>query len=466
MRSHLTARKRRITQWLLVVMTMVGLSCSSGESQDADSLSDVGSDVAASEIVADTTVGDVAPDLGLDQPDLAVPCDDSDLARPLSSAQADETFDLGPWVMMLRPDSVTVMWRTLEDSDGTVLYGLETPDMELVDEAVQRVHEVVLTGLLPNTRYAYAVRSGGLTSETHHFTTAVPDGSPFRFVLWGDNQNGPEVFSGIVEQMIGVGPHIALGVGDHVQDGDDPALWKDQLFGPARALFQEVPFYAAMGNHESNGDDYYALYAYPHPEEDPVHESYYSFTYGNMYILVLDTNTLLCPLGEVDVPQSEFIKQAVNSPEAQAATWRIAYAHEPPYSESWGDGDCNYDGFLCVRNWVLPLLAENGYHAYFSGHTHDYERGLVDGVVQIIAGGGGGGLDRWCMDWETTDVIYQNHHFIQGDAGCELLRLEAINQAGETVDWVEMAPDGTILDQGPAEGLPEILVNSDSPTLD
>jgi hypothetical protein len=251
---------------------------------------------------------------------------------------------------------------------------------------------------------------------------------------------------------------MLVGVGDHVQEGKKAELFKDQLFGPGRALFHQVPFFAAMGNHEQNASTWYQLFSYPAADVpvDPYNESYYSYTFGNTFFLVINTNTIIVPVGDTDTPISAWIREQVNSPAAQAATWRVAYAHEPAITESWSAGDCKF---------VMPLLAESGFHLYFSGHTHAYERSMMDGVVHIISGGGGGGLDEWCKDFEQTSVVYQNHHFLRVDAGCEGLRVEAVNLAGDVVDWVELDASnyGLIVDEGPAPGLPDLIISADSP---
>jgi len=378
----------------------------------------------------------------------------------------DETFDLGPYLMAPSTDRVVIMWRSLEELPGRVLYGPgDQTNLEASHAGVARIHEVELTGLEPDTRYAYRVQSEDRESDLHHFYTAVNPGQGFRFVAFGDNQNGPDIFAQVAEDIIDARPHIVLGLGDHVQTGSQEELWKTQLFQPARALFHEVAFFAAMGNHEESASHYYDLYSYPHPAGEPSHESYYSFTYGNAFLLAFDPYQLPCPFGEVHTPESQWLWDAVASPQAQAATWRIAWSHEPGYTESWSPGDCDYDGNLCTRNLLLPLFAEHDFHLYMSGHTHAYERGMVDGVLNLISGGGGGGLDEWCKDWPQTKVVYQDHHFLKVDVGCETMRLEAVNLAGETVDWVEIppTPPGEIIDEGPKEGLPALIISSDSP---
>ena len=420
--------------------------------------------------------GGSTPDGDTDAPDQeetldqeeAVQCISGVAARPLPVA-ADETFDLGPYLMQPKPDSIVVMWRTLEAADGLVEYGLdEALGSSTGHQDSLLIHEVTLTGLTPDTRYFYRVASAGVTSAMHHFHTAPEAGQPFRIAAWGDNQNGPDVFATVLQGIAGAHPYFLLGVGDHVQDGKDAELWKTQLFGPARALFHEVAFYAAIGNHEKNASHLYDLYSYPHTDDIDNHESFYSFTYGNAFFLVINTNLIFFPVVDYETEISTWLREQVASPEAQNATWRIALAHEPGYAEAWGDGSCTYEGYLPVREFLMPLLEEHHFHAYLSGHTHGYERGMTGGgMAYFVTGGGGGGLDAWCLDWPTTTVAHYEHHFLSMEFGCDQLAIEALYPDGARFDWLTLSRSdyGQIVDQGPVADLPPPVINSDSPTL-
>ncbi len=378
----------------------------------------------------------------------------------------DETFDKGPYLMQPTTESIIVMWWTETEDDGTVFWGLdENMGNEVSHEGESVQHEVKVEGLQADTRYFYKVRSGGQTSDIHHFYTDPGPNQSFRFAMWGDNQNGPETFETVVDQMMTFNPHLLVGVGDHVQEGDQIERWKSELFGPLRELSHEVAFYAAQGNHARNSQHWYDHFSFPHAGD---HESIYSFTYGNTFFLVVNTNTLYFPIGSVENEMSLFVREQMASPEAQNATWRIALSHEPGYSEAWGDGSCHNDGNQQIRGWLMPLLTENNFHAYFSGHMHGYERGMVDGVTHIITGGGGGHLDAWCLDWPETKVAYYEHHHLIVDAGCDELRISAYNMDKTMFDWVVINKDnpGVLTDEGPMENLPDPVVNSDSPTLD
>ncbi len=258
----------------------------------------------------------------------------------------------------------------------------------------------------------------------------------------------------LVDLMIEAGPHIALGLGDHVEEGSEASQWDDHLFGPARALFHQVPFFATRGNHEQNPMHFLDAYQYDLPQDPLDVATYYKFTYGNAFFLVIESNTLVCPIGDYNPPQFDFIKAALESPEAKAATWRFAFTHEAAYSEAWP----TFEGDLCIRDTILPMLDQAGFHGFFAGHTHSYERGIVGGILHIISGGGGGGLDTWARDLKPTTVVYLGHHFLRIDAGCEQLKLEAVALDGTVIDWVVLSPEHQILSQGTAGGLDGLIL--------
>jgi hypothetical protein len=462
---------------IVLMVLAVALGCSTATTQaDGDSEIAPDGDLVDGDIVTDgdnagdgdvndgdvVMDGDMDNDTELDEEPVA--CSTGDIAVRELPMVADDTFDLGPYVMNPQPDAMTILWRSEKPGNTRVFYG-ESPETVVervfIDESVN-VHGFSFGGLTPNTRYFYKVQTGATVSKVHSFYTSVAPGQPFPFVVWGDNQNGPEIFSTIVAQMARQNPYILVGVGDHVEAGQQQELWKEQLFDPARALFHERPFFPALGSHEENASYIFEYYDFPHAA-DASEDTTYSFAYGNAFFLVIDVNKVFYPIGELETDVSTFIAEAVSSPEAQAATWRFVIEHESGISEGWSNGTCWFDGNKAVRGWLLPLMAENRFHALFSGHTHGYERAQTEGgVLQLITGGGGGGLDAWCRDLPETTVAHYEHHFLKVTAGCESLKIEALYPDGERFDWVELAADqyGVLVDQGPVEDLPSPTINS------
>lgn len=354
-------------------------------------------------------------------------------ARPFGS-ETDSVFPKGPYLMHTTTRTTVVMWESADSCAGEVRFG-KTPSELTAQRApadALRIHEVPLDGLDPDTRYFYQVASCGLTSPVHDFYTAPPDGAPIRFTVRGDSQSFPSRAAQVVAAMVEERPYLNLHLGDMVGDGLVASQWGDEFFTPLRPLGHHVPTYIAVGNHEHNAPYFYEYVSFPRSlPEDPESESLYSFTYGNTFFLILDTNKLFWEVDfgngiPVETPISRWVKAELDSEAARRAVWRIAAGHAPAYNESWDLGACGqFTGHLGVREWLLPRLAQHRFHAYLAGHTHAYERGMVGGVLHVISGGGGGDLDVFCSDVPTTQVARYVHHYLKIEAACDTLTLTA-----------------------------------------
>ena len=431
----------------------------SDEAEQPDSVGDTTTDGSGLEdTVTDSTVADVddateiegdAPEDEPDVPEIScVPGDPPD--RPLAY-EADPTFAVGPYLMHTTPTSMVVMWESDEEGLGTVEYGLtDELGLNLAEETAAVIHEVLLDGLDPDTRYSYRVSVAEDTSAIHHFVTPPVPGSPIRFTVWGDSRSLPHNARRVVDSMEDFGPYLNVHVGDVVTDGAVRSQWKDEYFDPMRALAHEVSSYVAIGNHEGNASHFYDYVSYPHPEDQPGHETYFSFTYGNAFFLIVDTNKVFVPILDYYPPQAAWIEEQIRSPEARSAVWRFAFAHHPGYSEGWSPGDCSYSGTGTVRNMLMPLLSEHDFHAFFVGHTHDYERGMFDGLLHIITGGGGSALDEWCVDIDEVTVYESVFQHTRVETTCDTLTIDAIDVDGNIIDHVVLAADqpGVLIEDG------------------
>ena len=396
-------------------------------------------------------------------------CSNDIPARPFTIIDG-RTFLVDPYLMNPSETGMTVLWLTEAAADGVVEFGLapDALDQTVSDPEPRTTHVVELTGLNPDTQYYYRVTSGGVSTPVAEFYTAPPAGRPVSFTVWSDSHNEVEINSVIFRRMAERRPYFALTCGDIVNDGDDGPSWVDAFHNPLSPLVRSVPLFEAIGNHEGNAHFYYDYTASPpnHPDV-PGGESFFAFTYGNVFMVVIDTNKAFYdidvdPANPIETPFSKWLKEQLASDEAKRATWRIAAGHESGWSESWSPGDCTgFSGLGPIKNWLWPKLAENHFHAYLAGHTHDYERGMKDGVLQIILGGGGGGLDDWCRDFPETTVVRRLHHYLNVEAGCNELKFQAFSmrdasQPFDTVtlkadDWGQIASESTLPDPNEEE---------------
>ncbi|MBN2090429.1 metallophosphoesterase family protein, partial [candidate division KSB1 bacterium] len=333
-------------------------------------------------------------------------------------------FIVPPYLQAVRDDGITIMWETAYPCMGMIEYGKGANLNQKIQGqyAPSTMHEVTLVGLEKNTIYHYRVISGGMVSPIQTFHTKKPENSPFKFVVYGDNQTFSKTHENLVKLIAPKNVDLITRVGDVVTTGSHLPEWIDEGFYPLRHISGQIPVYSAIGNHEYGG--YWDLKRVP-PFEERVHhpidsrgstEYWFSFDYGNAHFIFLDPNKDEGPNGERIPPASQQYQWFKNDLEKakKTAEWIFVFFHQPPYSECWSGG--YYNGEPHLREEIVPLIEANGVDIVFSGHTHDYERGLPhppynpqtgkgNNATYIITGGAGGNLDNHKYDeWEQIDI--------------------------------------------------------------
>ncbi|MEW5946997.1 MAG: metallophosphoesterase family protein [bacterium] len=332
----------------------------------------------------------------------------------------------GPYLQNVLPDGITIMWETNKPGGSIVEYG-ETMDygMKEVDNEDKTIHEVTLRGLKRETLYHYKVTTGDV-SGIGTFRTAIKRETPFSFAVWGDNRTDFMTHTQVAMAIAGANPDIAVNVGDVVTDGNKYEQWGREYFIPIRSFARNVPTYIAIGNHERNAEWYYKFVS------QPGNEAWYSFDYGNAHFTVFDSNRDYTPGSE----QYRWLVKDLGSENARNAAWRFVFKHHPEYSEGWDKP--GYEGEPLMRRFIMPLYGKNKVDVVFSGHTHDYERGLKDGVYHVITGGGGAGLDTFQKDFEHVTVYKSVHQFCRVEIAGKKLRFEAVDINGSLIDSFEI----------------------------
>ncbi|OQX89344.1 MAG: hypothetical protein B6D65_03675 [candidate division Zixibacteria bacterium 4484_93] len=335
-------------------------------------------------------------------------------------------FKKGPYLMYGTETTQVIMWETELPGNSIVMYGLtqEYTDTISISEGVT-IHEVTLRELLPETIYHYRIKTGESYSHDFHFKTAINPATAFMFVVAGDNRTDHDMWHATCVAMLSENPDITFNTGDVVTLGTVYSQWGTEFFNPARELLYYVPMYISIGNHEADAHWYYDFVSYPAPE------NCYTFKYGNSFFIIFDANKDYYTDPDTNTYYNWFL-DAISSPEAQEATFRFVFFHQPPYSEGWDSP--GYDGDHELRTTIVPLMEEYNATICFNGHTHDYERGYLNGVHYIITGGGGASLDHWIQDFEHITVYASEYHYclvyVNGDNLC----FEAKKLDGELID--------------------------------
>src|ERR1700722_11245501 len=243
--------------------------------------------------------------------------------------------------------------------------------------------------------------SPGLSQESADggptFTVSdLPVGRPLRIVVYGDmrftnpsntGDTHPGVRKYLAQKVAEVNPDIMLITGDMPFHGSDAGDWKIYNDETAAWTQQRLRIYPTIGNHERLPDprrgmeNYFAAY----PQID--HHAWYSVQLGNIYLITLDTSSLLNRGG---VQRIWLESQLAHLP--ASADFVFFLFHVPLVSDLQtafvlGIPDANT---LDLRHELEANAARS--HAkfvIFNGHIHNYERFDMNGIMHVISGGGG-----------------------------------------------------------------------------
>ena len=423
--------------WMATLVTAV--ACDSGSS---------GSDVDSGISSADASVGGVVDAAAAPGTDAPVGAPDAAAGTPDAAAIVDAApspdalvlppplpgeVTAPPYLMWVTDTEVSVRWETSADVVGRVDVGDDSAlGASFVETEAGRTHELRLTGLTPDSTQHYQISWGTAALPIETFRTAPVDRA-ISFIVFGDNQDGPDNFTTLVPHMVATDPDFAMSTGDCVQNGTR-GEYREQLFEPIGPLAKNVPFLVAAGNHErySNaGADLFDEYM-----SQPADEHCFGWRYGELFIMFIDTELSIDP----GSPQNDCIVAALSSPEATSATFRAAAFHKPPRIEWWFGGALAFIDEMeapWVRETLEPLLESLDVDIVFNGHNHLYTHTpeTAGGITWVTTGGAGGSLDTdfflWNVgDWPEIETTIHEHHFLSVTVDSAAITVRAIDLDG------------------------------------
>jgi hypothetical protein len=313
-----------------------------------------------------------------------------------SAAASAEIFTRGPYLQMGTPQSVLVRWRTDVAVNGRVRYGTALGSLTSFEDepAAGTEHVVALSGLSPDTNYYYSIGtpSSVLAGDdaAHFFRTSPPSGAakPTRIWALGDSGTANSSARAVRDAYSAFAgsrhTDLWLMLGDNAYPDGTDAEYQSAVFDMYPATLATSVLWPTLGNHDGHTADstsqtgpYYDIFSLPKAAEAgglaSGTEAYYSFDYGNIHFICLDSyESPRSPSGAMATWLAADIA-------ATAQDWVIAFWHHPPYSKGSHDSDAEGD-LAEMRGNVLPILEAGGVDLVLTGHSHSYERSfLLDG---------------------------------------------------------------------------------------
>jgi predicted phosphodiesterase len=284
------------------------------------------------------------------------------------------------------------------------------------------IHKILLTGLKPNSAYHYQARQGISRSAGSTFHTAVEPGTSFRLLWMADFRTNTSIHDKIAKLAAATYPQVSIYGGDLCVNGDY-ASWKKEFFrSDELELISKVPFFNATGNHEGNGPNTLAFLQ--NPESASKTQQYYSFDYGDLHVLVLNTEIDMKP----GSPQYEFAKEDLA---AATTSWKVVASHAPAYCAG-GHGE---DTSMIMM--TKELFEPNHVNLVLSGHSHFYEHNFVNGIHHLVIGSAGAPLYQ-PEKASYTLVALKDYNWAVIDVKYSRLTVTVYNAKNQKLDTVEL----------------------------
>jgi hypothetical protein len=234
------------------------------------------------------------------------------------------------------------------------------------------------------------------------------------------NSNGDELTAAIVDSVLRADSvakveNAVFTLGDNAYpDGTDrdfgrcfATSWGDSTKG----IMDKIR--PSPGNHEHAIFGAAAYYEYFGKKAGSPKKGYYSYDLGAWHIIVLNSE-IVVNSGFSPEERKEQLDWLAADLAGNAKKCTVAYWHHPRFSSGWHGSDRRLVVF-----W--DLLFTGGVDLVLNGHDHNYERfqpmtpaGVVDstrGIVQIVAGTGGGELRGMRRPLLPTSASHVQGHF-------------------------------------------------------
>ena len=352
---------------------------------------------------------------------------DSSAAR--ITTPPSKAFEIGPYLQQLTPTRVAVVWQTYEPATTVLRFGPANGPLGVMerDAELVRRHVVPVRDLQPGASYSYRWESDGKLGDVSTFRTPVPGPDEFSFGVIGDFGIGtPAARANLRRLSLDPAVDLAITTGDNAQIYGTEEEYRSFVLGPLRDLIATKPFWPSVGNH-----DYYNLQNYLRFFALPNGGLHYSFTYGGVLFLSLDSNRF-------DARQRSWLRAELRSSTARC---KVAYFHHPLWSSGRG-----YRGRArhLRRKRFVPILERGGVDLVLNGHMQNYERSKPlrsgrrsrRGIVYVVTGGGGAHLNGFVTKrrpkWSARRGIF--YHRLRIRVQKRVFRGKAIDAAGNTRD--------------------------------
>ena len=363
--------------------------------------------------------------------------------------------------------SRTIMWQADEKLENPAAeYKNAAGQITAVPASVQElntgsgtlyVYTAALTGFEPGSAYEYRAGYEGSRTGWHKLPAAQPDS--FKALIFPDSQSSD--YSGwrkLAQTAYSKNEDAAffINMGDLVDNGYDFSQWR-AWFNSVAPMIENIPFAPVMGNHETYNMDwqiapptpYLTLFNLPENGTGANKNLYYSFDYGDVHFVVLNTQTDEMADFNPDLMQQQLSWLRSDLAGTQSK-WKIVLMHKDILRYAFTDRPNNFDPasiqFTPWAQQLIPVFEEYNVDAVLTAHLHTYRRRVPlkafkpdnTGITYILTGVAGS--VRYANLWQrnTADTALAPQP--------EDANYITLSKAPQTLTFKAFLPDGTEFD--------------------
>lgn len=366
--------------------------------------------------------------------------------------------------------SRTIMWQTdgarenasfvLKNPDGTEASFTPEANTLLQDDTTTTFYTVHLENLQPASTYHGTIM---MADEALSLAIVTPAAelTAFTALFIDDSQCGEtyEPFANLLTKALARQKDAAFlaDLGDLTDNGQSSWHWDSFFSVLDECRAKTLPFVPVMGNHECYGLDwqfalprrYLAAFSVPPNDSRNFDGYYYSFDYGPVHFLVLNTQ-----FEELDELKPGLLQEELlwlkHDAQSSQKPWKVVLMHkdiiaydeyQPVAGHAGGISDVGHDFMKAFDALGIDLVLTGHMHTYRNrGHIYD-EKPADHGPVYLMFGPAGN--ERYFVPPDTT---FDKVSLDQSDPKTyrNYLTLTASPQKLSTACYLE---DGTLIDR-------------------
>jgi hypothetical protein len=281
---------------------------------------------------------------------------------------SEGVFARGPYLLSVTSSEARLRWSVR--AGMAVELSALGPDAREIHADGERI-----TGLAPDSQYAWVARVGGVAAAGGTLRTPPAELSrPMRFAVLADYGSGNDHEWAVGRVLAAHRPEFVVSAGDNSYLVAAGALLDRNVFKPLGELMRHAPLYIGLGDHDRYPPGPSAISS---AFDVPV-AGFHVVHHGPLQVVVLGERA--------DAEGMELAMRAIREP---GPALRFVVTHTP----------------LRLGEPLLAELRDAGVAAVFSGHLHRYERRTVDDVVTFTVGTGGQGPGDLKHTAESPDAI-------------------------------------------------------------